>query len=548
MTFREPLLTPSKRQFQQQPYTDASQATNLELFKNAIPNNNSVWLVPNKQVPSVKGRDYLQNMGMYLNSIPNNNAVLLLVPNKQVPSVKGRDYVQNPGMYANSTPFNQQSWPSTSGVKSSPPQPQPLNILLPLPFNQESWVAAVPVKLVVSDQSNLLNVALLETLPPQSPFYAQDWGTSHILPDWLPPYSQPLNINLFTNPLPFNGGDMSKSSFARPIVSDQDNLPNIVLLYPQVVQVTDPRDPFLTKQFVPTFNRTDPVGTNLPLNSFVAPVAPFAQYQWPQTYVNPSIPADSTLLLFFPPAPFIPLDTSSSRSPTKASDQIYPNIALLNPQGVVASPFSQSDWSKVFDIPSVPTTQYPNIVLQAPAPNPFYTQDFSKTQFVPSVPSPQMGTNVNLFINPLPFNKSDWTYYYPVRLIASDQNTLPNIAGRNPSQPSTALGLFGWTDWNKVKSPVILIPDQDNLPNLVLIINPPTPVVVTPQGGGREGEKKWRWLDHQKDSQQKPIFQDDSVKKAAAVMSSLGGHARAASLTSKQRSTIASKAASIRWK
>lgn len=56
---------------------------------------------------------------------------------------------------------------------------------------------------------------------------------------------------------------------------------------------------------------------------------------------------------------------------------------------------------------------------------------------------------------------------------------------------------------------------------------------------------KWRWLDGVKDL--KPVVQDD-VKAAAAVLSKMGGHARAKSLTSNQRSNIASTAAKARWK
>lgn len=516
MTFREPVLTPSKRQSQQQPYTDASQATNLELFKNAIPNNNSVWLVPNKQVPSVNGRDYLQNMGMYPNPIPVNNvAVLVLRPAFDISNV--------PGQYS-------------AGLSL-------LNPPAAIPFTN-----AVLLFKPVTDVPSLLGQV-----------------------------SSGLALNTPVVPSPFFTQDFAKPFVPTPAKQDQQAYNLSLLTFVPSATYTLLRDVYLSDTFTPVLSKTDQFDNNLSLTTFVPPAgSPFIPVDFQKPWVTPYSTQEQTLLLFFPPAPFVPLDTSSSRFSATRADPVYPNIVLLQPQGPVQSPFfpndfatshvlpdwlpptqylnlvlsnpipfNQLDWSKGFDIPSVPTTQYPNIILLAPVPSPFYTQDFSKTQFLPSVPSPQMGTNVNLFTNPLPFNKSDWTYYYAVKPIVSDQNNLPNIAGRNPSQSSTALGLFGWTDWNKVKSPVILIPDQDNLPNLVLIINPPTPIVVTPQGGGRSS----KWLqDYQKAVDQQRQRQNPDVKKAAAVMSSLGGHARAASLTSKQRSTIASKAASIRWK
>lgn len=528
MTFRLPFLTPQKNPFQL-PLSDASRATNTKLLPNLIPINISEWLLPNTRVPSVKGRDYLQNMGMYTNPIPFNVTQAVTFPKT---------------------------------VISSPPQATPYNINVyknPIPFNT---VVILPVSDIQSVPGQPpTNLALLAGSP--SPFYTQDFGTSHTLPDWLPSPQFP-NLTLI-NGVPFVQTDWSKTGMLQPIVSDQNNLPNLSI---------------------------STVGS------------PFVPVDFQKPWVNQGATLhDQTLVIFFPPAPFIPLDISFSRVlPDWLPSPQYPNIALLNTVQVALSPFylqdfskpffptasktdqlqyntnfypnpipfAQYDWSKGFDIPSVPTTQYPNTVILIPVPAPFYTQDFSKpffpfpakqdqqqyntyfystpfnqldwskTGLLPSVPSPRMGTNVNLFTNPVPFNKSDWTYYYPVRPIVSDQNNLPNIAGTNPSQPSIPLGIFGWTDWNKVKWPAILLPDQDNLPNLVLLINPPSPPSEPTVGG------KWRWLEDYNKLVKQSL--NPEIKEAAAVISSLGGHARAKSLTSKQRSTIASKAASIRWK
>lgn len=75
---------------------------------------------------------------------------------------------------------------------------------------------------------------------------------------------------------------------------------------------------------------------------------------------------------------------------------------------------------------------------------------------------------------------------------------------------------------------------------------------------------KWRWKEGydairpENHVHKQPLFDTrqrynstvdlSKVKKAASVMSSLGGNARAASLTATQRSNIASNAAKARWK
>lgn len=79
-------------------------------------------------------------------------------------------------------------------------------------------------------------------------------------------------------------------------------------------------------------------------------------------------------------------------------------------------------------------------------------------------------------------------------------------------------------------------------------IGAPAPVTV---GGG----KSWKWKEGVKNLQNqntKPHWTSDDVRKAASVLSkmgaAMGGHARAKSLTSIQRSSIAVKAANTRWK
>lgn len=74
------------------------------------------------------------------------------------------------------------------------------------------------------------------------------------------------------------------------------------------------------------------------------------------------------------------------------------------------------------------------------------------------------------------------------------------------------------------------------------IPDPTPPDVVY---GGRQNSK---WQQGVKNLNIRPHFASDDIKKAAAILSKMGGIARAKALTATQRSTIASTAAKARWK
>lgn len=386
---------------------------------------------------------------------------------------------------------------SSSRVKSSPPDQVHLNILLPIPFNQLDWGKyqlnpdyPVPVQYP--------NIAVKVV---QNPIVPIDWGRQANIPDFLPFVLYPnLNIRTVGSPLiPLDWG--KQQNIPDPLPPPQ--YPNLVL-NTVIVQF-----PFYTRDFsvpfVPVPAKPDQQALNL--NLYKNPI-PFAQYDWSK-----------------------PVTVRAN-----LSDQTYP-ILVAN----FSAPFNQTDWSKTRWELISPDQTYPNLLLIQPPAVPFFPVDFQKNATIPSVPSPAMGSNQNLFTNPIPNNQYDWTKLWGVRPIVSDQNNLPNIAVLNPFQPGTPLGLFVWMDWNKAKWPAILIPDQNNLPDLVLIINPITPIVVaTPSG---------RYLKGYEDKLRARLpTPSEQIKKAAAILSSAGGHARAASLTSKQRSNIASTAAKARWK
>lgn len=498
MTFRLPFITPARRtSLQSTP--DSTQALNLQLLKNPIPFDNSGRLL----IPAVRIRESLRDIHhtdilLYPNPIPIDNSRLLIPSSRvklYVPDVTHTDIL----LYPNPIPINNAVLlvPSTR-VKSSPPDQIHLNILLPIPFNQQDW-AKLNILPDWSVPAQYPNIVLNTVQNPTIPF---DWGKLGVLPDFLPSGTIQTNINLFTNPIPFLTPDFTTSRNI-PDWLPPTQYPNLVLV-PTVAQ-----NPFYTQDFsrplTPVPAKPDQQALNL--NLYTNPI-PFAQYDW-----------------------------SKPQGIRGQPDQVYTDLVLQN----FSTPFVQTDWSKGSTTYIRLDQIYPNIILLQPVQVPFIPVDYSKPITVASVPSPAMGSNQNLFTNPIPFNQYDWTKLWGVRPIVSDQNNLPNIAGTNPSQPSTPLGLFGWTDWNKVKAPVILMPDQDNLPNLVLIINPIVPpVVFTPSG---------RYLKGYEDKLRNRLpTPSEQIRKAAAVLSSAGGHARAQSLTAKQRTNIASNAAKARWR
>ncbi len=430
---------------------------NLNLFKNPIPFNQFEWGLQRFTLPRAPDASLQTNLNLFKNPIP------FLVTGQFSPQVR--------------LPAPQQQL-NTAILQT---------VIVTNPFYTKDF--SVPFAPIIA-KGQIYSNTLINLLA--QPLNIPDWSRSNFLSPRAPDGTQQTNINLFTNPVPFNQYEWDRTQ-ERTILPDS-NLPNIVLLNP----VT---------------------GT------------PFSQLDWPKGSSIPQILPDvsNMTVIVLPdagPIPFAQYDWNKPNSVTIPAPINFPNTVIQSQVVVTNPPFYIQDWSKTEFLPSIPSPLMglnlnlftnsipfgpfdwtnsafffpsrakagpgdpPNLLTTSLAVvvNPFYTQDFSTTQRLPSVPSPAMGSNQNLFTNPVPFNKSDWTYYYPVRLIISDQNNLPNIVGTNPSQPSTPLGLFYWTDWNTVKAPVILVPDQDNLPNLVLLINPPSPFPSIGPGG----TKRWK--------------------------------------------------------
>lgn len=351
------------------------------------------------------------------------------------------------------------------------------------------------------------------------------------------------DINFYPNPIPFNNSVLlGVTARNRLVSSDATDASEIWLFTTQTASPTIPLD-MSTSRAVTYL--TPPIYPNQVLQNFSTPVVNV----WSTTSSNRTLPPDN-----------------------------FPNIALLQPV-VVQSPFYTKDFSTSKATNWQPSPQYPNLVLlvpQAPVQAPFYTQDFSRPFTPVPAKTDQQSVNLNLFTNPIPFlsydwskpkavkasvdpqypnliilqpvgapfSQLDWSKAYSISPKASNQNDLPNLLLIQPSVPSNPLGIYGWLDWSYTKGPVIIVPDQNDLPNIVL----PNTIPVPPEiiiGGGKwiEGVEALR-----RKAQQQAASNNIAVRQAAAVLSKMGGIARAKSLTSTQRSNIASNAAKARWK
>lgn len=444
-------------------------------------------------------------------------------------------------IFTNPIPFVSTDRPQTKtrAPLGGPPQSLPVNVNLftnPIPF-------------VTTDRPRIIQVPLVP-----------------------PPQSLPLNINLYTNPIPVNNSRLligaSKVKYVLPDSTD----PSEMWLFPVTVTAPFYTQDFSTSKTLPNWF-TSPTYPNLaiintqPFNNSILLIggkslatvsdatdasemwllqvpAPFSQQNWAKPWTQPASLSDQTVLIIFPEAPLVPVDLSSSTRLPSSSVLQYPNIALLNPV-VVQFPFYTQDFSRPFTpVPAKPDQQALNLNLYT-NPIPFLSYDWSKPLDIKASIDPQYPNLILLQPVAPPFYQLDWSKAYTIRPKASNQNEVPNLLLIQPSIPSRPLGISSWLNVGYVKSPIIIVADQNNLPNIVLPNTVPVPPVIFIPGGKTVWIPRWGEK-HRRQYGDEEVLNE--IKKAAAVLSSLGGHARAKSLTSKQRSNIASTAAKARWK
>ena len=276
----------------------------------------------------------------------------------------------NINLFTNPIPFAQYHWPATRRIlpPPTPPPSRDIKIYSEVPFNQDDWSFAFGRKYLSPVQP--YNMALLAVLA-QNPFVPVDWSKiSEVFA--APAQAMPLNINLFTNPIPFAQFDWSMPVRFR--VSTQDQVPyNLSLLG---IQVT----------------------------------APFYQTDWQSartiTRSAPDMPAPNVVLLNLLSTPFSKTDwATTSRVRYAPQDPVPANTNLFpNPY-----PFAQYDWSKPQQSPNWQPSRSsdfnPNLSA-IPIPPPFVPVDWSKPFRVPGLPPGSGPLNINVFTNPLPFASS----------------------------------------------------------------------------------------------------------------------------------------------
>lgn len=369
----------------------------------------------------------------------------------------------NPNLYTNPIPFGPYDYNIAHAVIHSPPQAAPYNINIfvnPIPFGPFDWTARAPqmpsrapdqiernpnifseVPTVPIDWSArpqqfpprqpdqiYPDIAINVTPPPQAPFAQYDWSK----PFFPPPSrdtTQPTNINLYQNPIPFGPYDLSyRPSQFPPRAPDQ-------LYYNIVLNITAAQPPFIpvdySKPFFPRVLKENAPQTNVNLFTNPIPLGPYdwsaRPYQYPPRapdvfHRNPLIFSEVPLIVrdfsrpvrvtapplvtfaaynvaLYQPPP-IAIDLSSSRRVPGLPPLPQPyNIALLTPTG--PAPFIPIDWSKPFAVRQAALQAQLNLTLTLPPPQPAPIVPFDWNRpYAVRIAPPQPYPNLTLFLPP----------------------------------------------------------------------------------------------------------------------------------------------------
>lgn len=395
------------------------------------------------------------------------------------------------------TPFLSKlfSWPRA-------PVFQPYNLALytvavaQAPFVQTNWSKPFFPE-TPSLGSPSVNINLFTNPIPFGP-YDYGEGPSRI-PPFRPDATQPLNPNLFTNPIPFAKFDWFP-------VGQPPNSPPQALPY-NINVFTNPI-PFAKFDYPPVEQPpwSPPQAVPYNINIFTNPI-PFAQFDWSHPFVpTPYFPLPTQALnlqLFTNPIPFFNFIVQPLVAlPFFASTVPY-NVPLYTVT-VVAAPFAQYDWPITkMPRPQVDATRAlnPNIFTN---PFPFTPIDYSAiTPRISRAPD-QAYYNLNVYtvvVVAAPFVPINYSKSFFPRALLSDAsqatsiNLLPdptlfmqvswfgsgstprfNLPDQQPYNQSLYSGVvvqapFITIDWSKPFFPRALPPDPQSL-NIQLFTNP----------------------------------------------------------------------------
>ncbi len=274
----------------------------------------------------------------------------------------------------------------------------------------------------------------LGELPSGIPVYYQQLGPSYYRVRFNSNQpTAPLNINLFTNPYPFNQFDWSK---------------------PIRLPLALPQPPY-----------------SLNLNLFKNPI-PNNQFDWAKPTRVPRAPFDLSVSLNpnlqKNPIPNNQTDWSKGFSLKPLPTPPQPYSLALYAITIVANPFNQTDWPKPTNIRALPLPSNPLNINLFTNPFPLNQTDWSKPIHLPlALPQPAIGININVYTNPYPFNQYD--YPRPFDLRGSIDQSQPY----NPNLYSVVVisTPFNQTDWSVPQRVKVATPLPDTL-NINLFTNP----------------------------------------------------------------------------
>jgi hypothetical protein len=230
--------------------------------------------------------------------------------------------------YPNPVPFGPFDWSRPSAVRSAPQLPAPAyNILIySVPFAPIDFSVSRPLPPRAPDQ--IYPNLTLTFIPPAAPFVPFDWSKT-FFPQIRIDQTQPTNINIFTNPIPFGPYDYNRAVTARTAAPPQPQPYNIqIYTNPVPFALYDWSHP-ATIASVPSA----PLPPSIALTTISVPVS-FAQVDWSVQPYFPRNQFDASrsldLELYTNPIPFAQHDWSARPGmfPPRAPDQIYPNLPL----------------------------------------------------------------------------------------------------------------------------------------------------------------------------------------------------------------------------
>jgi hypothetical protein len=404
---------------------ETNQSLNIELFRNPYPFNQSDYSKPYFPVVRPYPQDGL-NLNLFKNPIPfynddpsqvrgfklqaffeapyNQNLFSITVvqqpfvqtdwtPVKKPPTTTAPEATFNPNLFTNPYPFYNDDPSRVRGFKPLAFFEAPYNqnlfsvVVVQNPFVQTDWT---PVKKppVTTAPEATFNLNLF-TNP--FPFNQSDFQPAHTVPQARAELHQALNINLFLNPYPFNQYDFQPAHTVPQARLEPNQSLNI--------NVYANRYPFnqydYNKPYFPVVRPYPQDGINI--NLFTNPI-PFNQYDYNKPYfpvVRPYPQDGININLFTNPVPFYNDDPSRVKG-------FYSNAFF-------ESPYNQN----LFFIP----------VVQAP----FVQTDWTPVKKPPTTTSPEATFNPNLFANPVPFNQFDYPPVHKVAQAPFDLSVATNL-------------------------------------------------------------------------------------------------------------------------